>query len=259
MPGADEFIRRAQLFVFDSSPGLMLVNRFRTLNPDARYVYRVADDLGSLRAHAVLREAERSALPGFDLVSVPSEAIRRRLLGSNAQVLVHHHGVDKAAFDAPSVTPYSSGRTTAVFVGTAYLDREFIEIAARELPAWSFHVIGPFANLPPLPNVVGHGELTFAETVPYITHADIGLASWLRMPSPEVFSDSLKIIQYTYARLPIVLPDFVGATRSNAIAYRLGDPSSIRTALGRAAAFDRTTISREGIESWDELVAKLVG
>jgi len=259
MPGVESAITSANLLVIESSTALMLVPRFRKWNPTARLVYRVSDDLSALRSHAVVRAAEARALPEFDLVSVPSEAIRKRLADKNPTVILHHHGIDKTLFDAATESPYPERGTTAIFVGTAYLDREFIRVAATELPSWSFHVVGPFAGFAKLRNVMVHGELPFAETVPYITHADIGLATWSWVPNPEVYSDSLKIIQYTYARLPIVAPDYVRAERPNVIAYHSADRLSIRSALERAAAFDRSTVSRDGIQSWDELAGELAG
>jgi 2-beta-glucuronyltransferase len=186
-------------------------------------------------------------------------SIYRKLEHRNKNVQLQHHGIDKAAFDAPSPSPYEDPGLKAVFVGTSHLDRDFLSKAAAAFPAWQFHVIGPFRDLPSAANIRAWGELPYAETVPFITHADIGLATRTTVRNAEVLSDSLKVIQYTYARLPVVAPEVLGSARSNVISYRPGDPVSIRTALQRAAALDRSTISREGILSWDELAAALAG
>jgi len=259
LPNANGFIREADLFVFESTAGLMLVDRFRALNPQARLVYRVSDDLRALRAHSVVRDAEQRVLPQFDLVSVPSQAIFDILSPLSPKVRLQHHGIDKAAFDVPGPSPYGERNTTnAVFVGIANLDREFLAVAAELHPGWRFHVFGPFAAMGP-PNIVSHGELPFGDTVPFIVHADVGLAAVTRIPNAEVLSDSLKVIQFTYARLPFVVPDFIRSARQNAIPYVPGDRQSIRGALEQAATFDRSTISRDGILSWDELAAALAG
>lgn len=259
MPGLEPSVAGADLVILESTSGLMLVDRFQAWAPRARLVYRVSDDLRLLRAHPVVLDAEARALPRFDLVSVPTE-VMRGLFPSHPNVLLHRHGINAAALDAPSANPYiRPAEVRAVFVGSAYLDRAFVEVAARALPAWEFHVIGRVGNVPALPNVVTHGELPFADTVGYIVHADVGLACLRDIPGAASFSDSLKVIQYTYAGLPIVAPHFLGSGRSNVLSYRPGDATSIREALLAAQGFDRSTVDRSGIGSWTDLAQKLAG
>jgi 2-beta-glucuronyltransferase len=259
MAGLEPLVSAADLVIFESTSGLMLVDRFRGWNPRARLVYRVSDDLRLLRAHRVVVEAEAAALPHFDLISVPSTFILRRFEG-RPNVALQYHGLDTSAFDRATDDPYAStleGR--AVFVGNAYLDTEFLSIAAAALPGWEFHVIGDLGRIPSHPNIVAHGELPFAETVPYLQHADVGLSTLRYRPGAESFTDSLKVIQYTYCRLPIVAPDFLGSSRTNVFTYRPGDRDSISAALAAARAFDRSTVNRSSIVSWDELARELAG
>jgi len=259
MPRLESSVADADLIVFESTSGLMLVDRFRAWAPRARLVYRVSDDLRLLRAHPVVLEAEARALSTFDLVSVPAE-VMRGLFPAHPNVRLQPHGIDAAAFDARMASPYTgAAEVRAVFVGAAYVDRAFVEAAARGFPRWEFHVIGPVGDMPALPNVVAHGELPFADTVGHIVHADIGLACLRHVPGAESFSDSLKVIQYTYARLPIVGPDFLRSTRANLFTYRPGDPTSIREALLEARVFDRSTVDRSGIWSWTDLARELAG
>ena len=174
------------------------------------------------------------------------------MFAGHPNLALHHHGIDTATFDPPTEDPYeanSEGR--AVFVGAAYLDTEFLTIAAQELPRWEFHVIGPLGHVPDGPNMVAHGKLPFAGTVPYIAHADVGLACLRYLRGAESFTDSLKVIQYTHARLPIVAPEFMRSARNNVFTYRPGDRESIRAALLAARAFDRSTVDRSGIGSSD--------
>jgi 2-beta-glucuronyltransferase len=259
IPGIEPTIRSANLIVFESTAGLMLVDRFRAWSPSARFVYRVSDDLGLLRAHRVVQDAERTTLSEFSLVSVPSEAVGQRFAGQHPNVRLHHHGIEKSAFDAPSESPYKTSGPNAIFVGISHLDTNFLSIAAEERPDWNFHVVGPFRSLPERQNIVAWGELPFAATVPFIKHADVGLGTRSAVPGAVSLSDSLKIIQYTYARLPIIAPTLMRSGRSNIVTYEPGDRTSIRTALDLAIAMDRGSISRAGILSWDELVAQLAG
>jgi len=259
MPNLEPSVAEADLIIFESTSGLMLVDRFRAWNPRARLVYRVSDDLRLLKAHPAVLAAERSALPEFDLVSVPSEYILR-LFDGQLNVALHYHGIETAAFDRATDDPYDRSREArAVFVGTAFLDTGFLIDATRDHPRWEFHIIGAFSSVPASPNVVAHGELPFAETVAFLQHADIGLAPIRYRPGAESMSDSLKIIQYTYCRLPIVAPDFLRSSRTNVFTYRPGDAASIRGALAAARAFDRSTIDRSSIGTWDDLARKLAG
>jgi 2-beta-glucuronyltransferase len=75
----------------------------------------------------------------------------------------------------------------------------------------------------------------------------------------ESLGDSLKVIQYSYCKLPIVAPSFLSLKRSHAFYYKPGDDDSIRNALLGAREFDRSMVKREGILSWDELALKLEG
>lgn len=257
---AEEAIRRADLVIVESTPGLLLTERIRAINGRARLVYRVSDDLHRLRCHPVVIEAEPRLAGLFDRVSVPCEYIRRRL-SNFSQVRLHHHALDKRAFDSPLPNPYAAQpadvECNCVFVGNAQFDCEFLERAARMFPAWRFHIIGPIAGVPRPSNVTAYGELPFAETVPYVAHADIGLQTLRHTPGSESFTDSLKVIQYTYCRLPIVAPEFLRCGRTNMHFYRPGDDASIRAALEDARATDRGRIDRSGILSWDELAQTL--
>jgi len=257
MPGIDDAVAEADLIVFESTSGLMLVPRFRRWSPTVRMVYRVSDSLLTLRAHPVVLAAERRALPEFSLVSVPSVSMLAPFMAHH-NTRVQHHGIRTDEFDQPVANPYGPG-PRAVFVGAAYLDVRFLEIASASFPDWQFHVIGPLENVPRAPNVIAHGELPFAETVPFIAHADVGLAALSSIPGAESFSDSLKIIQYTCARLPIVAPDFLRSARTNVFTYRPGDPASIREAMLAARGFDRSTVDRTGIGSWRDLARNLAG
>jgi 2-beta-glucuronyltransferase len=123
----------------------------------------------------------------------------------------------------------------------------------------AFHIIGPIPGLPKRPNVFAYGELPFERTVPYLIHADAGLQTLAYRPGAECFTDSLKIIQYTYCRLPIIAPDFLRCARPNMFYYQPGDDQSISKALREAFAFDRNAINTNGIRSWDELADLLAG
>src|SRR5262249_14487915 len=158
--------------IFESKPGLLLYEQCKRLNPRARYVYRVSDDLRWLRSsHPVVVQAEERYAPQFDLISVPSAALLQRFRHLQ-QAMLHTHGIRKDLFTDECPNPYQSGwERHVVFVGTAYFDYNFLKIASASFPQWAFHIIGPIPRLPQRANVFAYGELPFADTIPYLQHA----------------------------------------------------------------------------------------
>lgn len=255
---AEAWLRSADLVLFESTPALLLFERIKGLAPQARFVYRVSDDLRLLKNHKAVLDAEDRFAPRFDLVSCPSSFIYNRFKHLPRAGL-HYHGLAKEAFDRDCPSPYDGKfERNLVFVGNARFDRNLVDSASRMFPRWGFHTIGPVAT-PRRANVIDYGELPFEQTIPFIKHADVGLQTIEYAPGAESFTDSLKVIQYTYCRLPVVAPDFLANGRMNVICYRPGDPDSIRSALQTAEQFDRTAISASGIRSWDELALNLAG
>jgi 2-beta-glucuronyltransferase len=260
---AKDYIRSADLVIFESTPGLTLFERFKRLNTRARFVYRASDDLGLLGVSPVVREALEKAIARFDLISLPSQ-YAFNTFASCKNASLHYHGVAKEIFDQPCANPFepssgSQARTNAVFVGCSHVDMDFLARSSRLMPDWAFHVIGPLSGLPRAANIIAYGEMPFLQTLPYIKHADIGLQIRTAGPGAQSLADSLKVIQYTYCRLPIVAPEFLRCGRSNFFYYQPGDDNSIATALRAARDMDRDRVDTTGIHTWDELAMSLSG
>jgi 2-beta-glucuronyltransferase len=258
---AEACVRDTDLIIFESKPGLLLYEQCKRLNPQARYVYRVSDDLRWLRSsHPVVVQAEERYAPQFDLISVPSAALLQRF-GHLPQAVQHTHGIRKDLFARQYSNPYQDGwESQVVFVGTAYFDYNFLNIASASFPHWAFHIIGPIPHLPQCTNVFAYGELPFVETIPYLQHADIGLSTLHASAQASAsFTDSLKIIQYTYCGLPIVVPEQLRSPRPNIFCYVPNDPASIQEALLAARHFDRRKVVTDDIRSWDEIAQELAG
>ena len=252
------WLEGAKLVIFECGAGIMLFDQVRDLAPGARVVYRVSDDTRTLGLHPVVIESERALAPRFDMVSSPSLPLHVRF-SHLPHARLHPHAVQKDLFDRHYENPYSAPKN-AVFVGVAFLDRAVIRAAAERLPDWNFHIIGPFRRLPEARNIFAYGEMAFQDTIPYIKHADIGLTTLTPIKGGEVFSDSLKVVQYTYCRLPIVAPEFLQrAGRNHVFHYDPAVPESVVEALLDAWAFDRSQISTEEIWDWSELAAALEG
>jgi 2-beta-glucuronyltransferase len=251
----EERLRVAALVVFESTAALLLVERVRALAPHARFVYRASDDLRLLDVHPIIVEAEEQALPLFDLVSAPTEQIAE-VLGRHGAVHVHPPGIDKAAFDCQTPSPYD-GDPSAVFAGVShFFDYETLATAASVAPEVFFHVVGP----PPRPlreNVVFHPEKTFESVVPYLQHATFGLL-FLPRDDPRLGHGS-KISQYSYCRLPIVAPSDLQVSRPNIVVFERGSASSLRDALLEAERTPHSPAFAEGVMSSEELALILAG
>lgn len=253
-----QVLRDADLVVFESTPAILLAPTVRELAPHAHLAYRVSDDLGVLRAHPAVVAAERELLPVFDLVSVITTDNERRL-GRYREVARHPQALDRRPFDEETTSPYGSG-VHACWVGNWRIDDTFLELAASRLPDWTFHVIGRLRPAAERANVAWYGELDYGETVPFVKHADVGLAaySWPVKNIPGYLAESsLKITQYAYCGLPIVAPSTMRGERPHVFYYEPDDGPSIEGALRAAKAAGRNRELGQGIPSWLELAEAL--
>jgi len=256
----EEVVRQADLLLFESTPGIMLVEGLKRLNPGARFVYRVSDDTRAVGFHPVVTQAEQRFAHLFDLISLTSHkgfAHLRHL----PNVAVHYHGVDKELFDREYQNPYDGTTTTnVVSVGGTLFDNEALEIASELFPHWTFHVFG-WRPVRRRPNIKNYGEVPFVQTVPYIKYADIGLALYTNTAGAEYIGESsLKMLQYTYCRLPIMAPAYATSKeRPHIFGYTAGAAESIRLALNQARAYDHASINRDAVRSWEELAVALAG
>ena len=194
-------------------------------------------------------------MPLFDLVSAPTQQIAD-VLAPYGPVEVHPPGIDKAALDRPTLSPYGDG-PAAVFAGVSPLfDYESLAAAAELAPHVAFHVIGPPPAIPAA-NVVFHSELPFEEVVPYLQHAAFGLL--LFPPGYASLGQGNKVAQYSYCRLPIVAPSHLRAERANLCLFEHGEIESLERALVEAERMPHSPAFAEGVRSAEELAAILAG
>ncbi|MFM2062294.1 MAG: hypothetical protein RLZZ507_1964 [Cyanobacteriota bacterium] len=251
-------IKDADLFIFESTPAILLFESFKRINPSAKFIYRVSDDLRLLNNHPVVLETEQRITPQFDLVSVPSQYIYRNF-DHLTNLELHFHGIRKDLFAQEYANPYPTvNHPNIIFVGNSYFDLDFLDQASQLFPHWQFHIIGPIKNLPARKNIISYGELPFIATIPYLKYADIALQTLVYSNGSESFTDSLKMIQYTYCQLPIIAPEYLSSSKPHVFYYHPGDVNSIRNALLSAKTYEHSKIHTEQIYSWDELVYQLL-
>ncbi|MFA4849336.1 MAG: hypothetical protein WC626_06370 [Methanoregula sp.] len=252
-------ITNADIIIFESTEALLLFEKFRELNPDAKYIYRVSDLLEVNNTPQFVIEYEKKIAPMFDLISVPSEYIFKKF-NYLPNTRLHYHGINKELFATKDTIPeeYTQFEKNIIFVGTTHFDSEFIKIAAGLFPQWGFHIIGPLDQKAKSPNIMYYGEISFNETIPYLKYADVGLQTRKSAHGLASLSDSLKVLQYTYCKLPIIAPIGLNSSRKNFIYYIPGNLNSILIALNNAVAFNRSDIETSDIHSWNELVELLI-
>jgi 2-beta-glucuronyltransferase len=255
-------LRNADCVVFESGPALFYFDAVRSAAPKARLVYRVSDDVRVIRNHPTVPKVEDRVVSRFNCVSVPSRLLIQRRFSTLPQARFHPHGVDSSAIALDCANPYSQDSMRVVSVGSTLLDYAFLEIAAPLFPNVEFHVFGHVTPKCTLRNVIHHGELPFAELVPYMVHAHVGLALYRREPGGEYLAEtSNKIGQYRYIGLPMVAPGFlreVLAVRATDFFYANDDAESIRLALDEALACRDVRIRQEHVPSWTDVFRGMV-
>lgn len=258
LAGVEAKICQADLIIFESTPGLLLFERFKHLNPSAKYIYRVSDDLRLLRNHSLVIETEQHIASKFDLISVPSQQIYQLFKGL-PHLQLNLHGIRKDLFQKEYPNPYAqTEKPNLIFVGNSYFDHQFLKQASQLFPDWQFHIIGPIANLPQRKNIIAYGEIPFEDTIPYIKYADIGLQTRCYSPGIESLNNSLKVAQYTYCKLPIIAPLYLPSSNPHFFYYHPGDTDSIQSTLKEAVSYERSQIQTDKIYSWDEVVQHLL-
>ena len=259
---AESRLREADLILYESSFGLYLFSQLKKLNPHAAHIYRVSDDIRLLRMpHPSLQLLERKVASEFDLVSVPCEHLARKFYDfpGDVPVKIQHHGIAKELFAELNSNPYEKLHGIhAVFVGAGWLDWNFLDNASRSRKDITFHVIGPFVPRVTCENVIYYGEMKHRDTIPYLQYADIGLHAIEYHRGAEVFTDSLKILQYCVCRLPIVAPEFVKTSRTNTFYYAPNDKTSICAAIDAACKHGRGDDGGIRVNSWDDVALNML-
>lgn len=252
-------VKDADVFIVESGAGPMLVPTLKALCPKARFIYNHSDRANVVKFHPAIPKAEKKTLRMFDWVRTNAAATVEDF---DKDVKVHYvpQAIEKDMFDTDVPNPYNQPKN-AISVGDMLFDAYAIETLAKKFPDWTFHLFGKKSALDkPLPNVIAHGEVSFAAIVPYIKFADIGLAPYKSSPNAEYLShSSLKLVQYTYCRLPIVAPHFACIGRSHAIGYDADQiDKTIIPAFEAAQHVDRNSIDRSDVLNWDEFVDRML-
>jgi 2-beta-glucuronyltransferase len=258
-PALLKSLRKADVFIIENGAGQMLVPRLSKLNPRARIIFNSCDRPSVLNFHPLIVRSEKTMLPYVDAIRL-NAALMAEDFPTGTETHYIPQAIDKGLFDAPMQNPYQTAKN-AINVGDMIFDAKAVEILATNFPEWTFHLFGKGAKIgSAMPNVIEHGEVPFAKLVPYLKYADIGLSPYKNSPKAAYLGQSsLKNVQYTYCRLPIVAPRIASGSRPHIIAYNSSDDTqSVIHAFEQAIAFDRSTIDINVVPSWEDVIDRML-
>ncbi|MEY2631833.1 MAG: hypothetical protein RIR00_487 [Pseudomonadota bacterium] len=226
----------ADVIIYESGIATIYFPLLKRLNPAARHIYRGSDDLATINTAGYARDTFARIAPQMDALCL----LARRMADNIAAPNVYYvpNGLDDSLATQGDPSPYDSGRH-AVSIGSMLFDAQFFVVASRAFPDITFHLIG--TGQPPHPaygkNVMVYDDMPYAATIPYIKHADIGIAPYLAAEVPVYLADSsLKMLQYDYFGLPTVCPHSVTGDYATRFGYQPGQAASIASAIRAALA-----------------------
>lgn len=254
---------QSDVIVIESCVAIVLFPHLKKAAPRAKFIYCASDRLDVVGMPPELSEALNNTIAHYDLVRVPAEAMLDDF-GPAANVKYLPHGLDHTTFDAVIENPYPAGSVNAVVAGDMSSDIKVIVELIDAFPAVHFHLFGKLDEklIARSGNVTHHGEVGFQKLAGYIKYADVGLAPYsTRHRSEYLAQSSLKLLQYSYCRLPVIAPEFVKGQRVNVMAYDPDSRTSIVNSMQLGLNFDRSEFSNSDIRSWsgvcDEMLSFL--
>jgi len=229
------WIRDSDVIVLESGIAPIFFDLIKKLNPQAKILYRASDSLDTIDAADYIRKTFARVAKDIDTIVLPSKALAETIPSVHNLAFVPQ-GIDYAATENAGPSPYPEGIHT-VSVGSMLFDPEFFVLASKRFPQIQFHIIGSCQPHHPEygENVNVYGEMPFAQTLPYIKHATLGIAPYSSVNLPAYLRDtSLKLTQYEFFGLPAICPHFIAADYPTRFGYDIGDENSIALAISRA-------------------------
>jgi len=252
------WIRNADAVFVESGMAAIFIPDIRRLNPKARIIYLASDDLETIGCANTIKSSFSRYFDQIDLIRLPSRFLLEGLPHGRSSIFAPH-GIDRSIAQKRYESPYGT-RLRGVSVGSMLFDPEFFNIAAAERPDIDFHVIGAgqaVSGLHALKNIIVHNEMPFEQTLPYLQHANFGIAPYRDAGMPRYLLDtSLKLRQFGLFGLPAVCPGFAVGDQAGRFGYQPGDTISIAAAID--AACSNTTPVEIEAPSWEEIVDRLL-
>ena len=251
------WIADSDLVLLESGGPEIFFDFVRRHNPKCRIAYIASDALETIgSAPYVIKEFQRVA-PQFDAAYLPSKLLAPAF-PPGCRLYCVPHGIDAGSLQASAASPYKGG-VNIVSVGNMLFDPRFFEVAAPAFPDVNFHVIGGGNGARKLaaPNIAVYPETPFKDTLPYLKHADAGVAPYAADKAPAYLTHtSMKLMQYGYLGLPAICPAAVAGACRGRFGYAPDNPGSIAQAVRDALSFGR--FDRPDFLSWAEVTQRIL-
>lgn len=253
-----QWIKEATVILMESGIAPVFFDLVRRVNPQAKLVYRASDSLEAINVAQYVSESFERAAKNFHTIVLPSRALAETIPCDHNLAFVPQ-GIDYSLIEDTSSTPYDEG-IHAVSVGSMLFDPNFFILASRRFPYIHFHIIGSGAgrHADYGDNVTVYGEMPFVQTLPYIKHANLGIAPYNSENLPAYLRDtSLKLTQYEFFKIPAICPEFIAADYPTRFGYKIGDADSIALAVTEALNPMRPTDPRR-VLNWSEVTDRML-
>lgn len=253
----DSAARRADLVIFESGVAPILIARVSARAPNAKITYLASDLLETIGVHPRIGRALRDATSLVDDAIVVARSMRQQFARFEPNVFFVPHGLDESVFDRDTGSPYKGGRNV-VTVGSMLFDPAVFQVAAEHFPDVTFHLIGtpPGHSFPA--NTLEYGTMPFEDTIPYLRHANAGVAPYKGGTDAGYLVDSsMKLMQFGYLGLPSICPNFAAGDKPLRFGYDAHEPLSIVGAFRNALdpAVERVSVPAL---TWDEVAQRIM-
>ncbi len=253
-----QWIQEASIIILESGVAPVFFDLIKRLNPNATIVYRASDALETINVAAYVSDTFMRIAGDIHTIVLPSKALAETIPSRHNLAFIPQ-GIDYSIAEKADPSPYGPGMH-AVSIGSMLFDPSFFVIAAKRFPNIQFHIIG--AGQPVHPeygtNVHVYDEMPFTKTLPYIKHAQLGIAPYSSNNMPAYLRDtSLKLLQYDFFRIPAICPQFIAADYPNRYGYEIGNADSISEAINRALN-PREHSAPRPVFSWSQVTDRML-
>ncbi|MCW2240148.1 glycosyltransferase [Azospirillum canadense] len=173
-------------------------------------VYQCDDDISALEGgdRGPLRAMEDELVERADLVLASSPTLAARFPRYKTIMVPHGVDMDLFATPAPRASDLPDGFVAGFYGGlTPWVDTDLIAAAAEALPHWTFFLIGPIPERPPvlsgLPNLVLAGPRPHESLPDYSQHWTASILPLRDTPRMNACTP-LKLREYLAAGTPVV-------------------------------------------------------
>jgi 2-beta-glucuronyltransferase len=254
----DDLVSQADYLIIEAGIPAIYLRRLRRLNPGAKIICYCTDRPDVVGSHPFVSQRMAEDQHLVDWFVLRSRAMADYFNFVSGPLYYAGYGIDPEEFESIGPSPYDNGERAAVSVGSMLFDEQFFAAAAPAFPDLRFDVIGAGTELQGGPNLHNHSEMPYADTLPFVKHAAIGIAPYRAAPGGEYLADSsLKLAQFDYFGLPAVCPHFAVGDSTGRVGYEPGDPQSIQAAVATALGLVGKTEPRS-FPTWSEVAMRVL-